>query len=80
MKGTNKVVAVVVVVVVVVVASNHYYSTERHLHTWIIFYYSRQYFEKVVKWESGSFEFYLLLRVILHESHSIRGVLLDVTE
>ena len=30
-------------------------------------------FEKVVKWGSGSFEFYLLVRVILHECHSIRG-------
>ena len=41
------------------------------LHTWIIFYYSRQYFEQVLKWDSGSFEFYLLVCVILHECHSI---------
>ena len=35
------------------------------LHTWMIFnfLYSRI-FEKVVKWGSGSFEFYLLVRVI----------------
>ena len=30
-------------------------------------------FKKVVKWDSSSFEFYLLVSVILHECHSIRG-------
>ena len=50
------------------------------LHTWMILYflYSQPgfppIFEKVVKWGSGSFEFYLLVRVILHECHSIRAV------
>ena len=37
-------------------------------------------FEKVVKWGSGSFEFYLLVRVILHECHSIQGHSRDVTQ
>ena len=37
-------------------------------------------FEKVVKWRSGSFEFYLLVRVILHECHSIRGHSRDVIQ
>ena len=37
-------------------------------------------FEKVVKWGSGSFEFYLLVRVILHECHSIRGHSRDVIQ
>ena len=36
--------------------------------------------EKVVKWGSGSFEFYLLVRVILHECHSIRGHSRDVIQ
>ena len=37
-------------------------------------------FEKVVKWSSGSFEFYLLVRVTLHECHSIRGHSRDVSQ
>ena len=37
-------------------------------------------FEKVVKWGSGSFEFYLLVCVILHECHSIRGHSRDVIQ
>ena len=37
-------------------------------------------FEKVVKWGSGSFEFYLLVHVILHECHSIRGHSRDVIQ
>ena len=44
------------------------------------FLYSRQYFEKVVRWGSGSFEFYLLVCVILLECHSIRGHSRDVTQ
>ena len=43
------------------------------LPTWISFYYSRQYFEKLLEGGSGSFEFYLLVCVIRLECHSIRG-------
>ena len=60
--GTNK----VVVVVVVVAASIHYYSTETditHMDD-SLFSIFPPIFEKVVKWGSGSFEFYLLGRVI----------------
>ena len=74
--GTNK-----VVVVVVVPASIHYYSTETditHMDDSLFFIFP-PIFEKVVKWGSGSFEFYLLVRVILHECHSIRGHSKDVT-
>ena len=59
--GTNK-----VVVVVVVAASIHYYSTETnitHMEDFLFFIFP-PIFEKVVKWGSGSFEFYLLVRVI----------------
>ena len=76
--GTNK----VVVVVVVVAASIHYYSTETditHMDDSLFFIFP-PIFEKVVKWGSGSFEFYLLVRVILHECHSIRGHSRDVTQ
>ena len=38
------------------------------LHTWIIFYYSRQYFEKLLGGED-----YLLVCVIHLECHSIGG-------
>ena len=62
------------------VASIHSYSTETDITAWIIFYYSRQYFEKVVRWGSGSFEFYSLVCVILPECHSIRGHSRDVTQ
>ena len=75
MKGTNK-------VVVVVVASIHYYSTETditHKDNSLLFIFP-SIFEKVVKRGSGSFEFYLLVRVILHECHSIRGHSRDVTQ
>ena len=75
--GTNK-----VVVVVVVPASIHYYSTETDI-THIddpLFFIFPPIFGKVVKWGSGSFEFYLLVRVILHECHSIRGHSRDVTQ
>ena len=72
--GTNKV--VVVVVDDDVVASIHYYSTETDITAWIIFYYSHQYFENVVRWGSCSFEFYLVVCVILLEYHSIRDVTL----
>ena len=61
--GTNK---VVVVVVVVVAGSIHYYSTETditHMDDSLFFIFP-PIFEKVVKWGSGSFEFYLLVRVI----------------
>ena len=70
--GTNK-------VVVVVAASIRQRQT---LHTWMILYFFifPPIFEKVVKWGSGSFEFYLLVRVILHECHSIRGHSRDVTQ
>ena len=74
--GKNK-----VVVVVVVAASIHYYLTETDI-TRIddpLFFIFPQIFGKVVKWGSGSFEFYLLVRVILHECHSIRGHSRDVT-
>ena len=57
--GTNK-------VVVVVPASIHYYSTETditHMDD-SLFSIFPPIFEKVVKWGSGSFEFYLLVRVI----------------
>ena len=60
--GTNK----VVVVVVVVAASIHYYSTETditHMDDFLFFIFP-PIFKKVVKWGSGSFEFYLLVRVI----------------
>ena len=63
--GTNKVVVVVVVVVVVDV-SIHYYSTETditHMDDFLFFIFP-PIFKKVVKWGSGSFEFYLLVRVI----------------
>ena len=53
--GTNK-------VVVVVAASIHYYSTETgitHMDDFLFFIFP-PIFEKVVKWGSGSFEFYLL--------------------
>ena len=59
--GTNK-----VVVVVVVAASIHYYSTETnitHMEDFLFFIFP-PIFEKVVKRGSGSFEFYLLVRVI----------------
>ena len=59
--GTNK-----VVVVVVVAAIIHYYSTETyitHVDDFLFFIFP-PIFEKVVKWGSGSFEFYLLVRVI----------------
>ena len=62
--GTNKV--VVVVVVVVVPAIIHYYSTETditHVDDFLFFIFPPK-FEKVVKWGSGSFGFYLLVRVI----------------
>ena len=62
------------------VASIHYYSTETDITVWIIFHYSRQYFEKVVRWGSGSFEFYSLICVILPECHSGRGHSRDVTQ
>ena len=55
--GTNK---------VVVAASIHYYSTETditHMDD-SLFSIFPPIFEKVVKWGSGSFEFYLLVRVI----------------
>ena len=58
--GTNK------VVVVVVAASIHYYSTETditHMDDFLFFIFP-PIFEKVVKLGSGSFEFYLLVRVI----------------
>ena len=61
--GTNK---VVVVVVVVVAASIHYYSTETditHMDDFLFFIFP-PIFEKVVKWASGSSEFYLFVRVI----------------
>ena len=57
--GTNK-------VVVVVAASIHYYSTETditHMDDFLFFIFP-PIFEKVVKWGSGSFKFYLLVRVI----------------
>ena len=60
--GTNK----VVVVVVVVAAGIHYYSTERdvtHMDDYLFSIFP-PIFEKVVNWRSGSFEFYLLVRVI----------------
>ena len=59
--GTNK-------VVVVVPASIHYYSTETdttHIDNSLFFIFP-PIFEKAVKWGSGSFEFYLLVHVILH--------------
>ena len=68
------------VVVLVVALSIRYYSTETDITVWIIFYYSRQYFGKVVRWGSGSFEFCLLVCVILLECHSIRGHSRDVTQ
>ena len=74
--GTNK------VVVVVIAASIHYYSTETditHMDDSLFFIFP-PIFEKVVKWGSGSFEFYLLVRVILHECHSIWGHSWDVTQ
>ena len=76
--GTNK----VVVVVVVVAASIHYYSTETNITHMddSLFSIFPPIFEKVVKWGSGSFEFYLLVRVILHECHSIQGHSRDVTQ
>ena len=55
--GTNK---------VVVAASIQYYSTETdiaHMDD-SLFSIFPPIFEKVVKWGSGSFEFYLLVRVI----------------
>ena len=61
--GTNK---VVVVVVVVVAAIIYYYSTETditHVDDFPFFIFP-PIVEKVVKWGSGSFEFYLLVRVI----------------
>ena len=75
--STNK-----VVVVVVVAASIHYYSSETditHMDDFLFFIFP-PIFKKVVKWGSGSFEFYLLVRVILHECHSIRGHSRDVTQ
>ena len=45
-----------------------------------IFFIFPPIFEKVVEWGSGSFKFYLLVRVILHERHSIRGHSRDVTQ
>ena len=72
--GANK-------VVVVVAASIHYYSTETDIPMDdFLFFIFPPIFEKVVKWGSGSFEFYLLVRVILHECHSIRGHSRDVTQ
>ena len=56
--GTNK--------VVVVAAIIHYYSTETditHVDDFPFFIFP-PIFEKVVKWGSGSFEFYLLVHVI----------------
>ena len=52
-----------------------YYSTETDITRMddSVFFIFPPIFEKVVKWGSGSFEFYLLVRVILHECHSIRG-------
>ena len=56
--GANK-------VVVVVAASIHYYSTETDIPMDdFLFFIFPPIFEKVVKWGSGSFEFYLLVRVI----------------
>ena len=60
--GTNK----VVVVVAAVAASIPYYSTETgitHMDDFLFFIFP-PIFKKVVKWGSGSFEFYLLVRVI----------------
>ena len=57
--GTNK-----VVVVVVVAASIHYYSTEITHMDDSLFSIFPPILEKVVKWGSGLFEFYLLVRVI----------------
>ena len=53
---------------VVVAASIHYYSTETdisitHMDDFLLFIFP-PIFKKVVKWSSGSFEFYLLVRVI----------------
>ena len=45
-----------------------------------LFFISPPIFEKVVKLGSGSFEFYFLVRVILHECHSIWGHSRDVTQ
>ena len=59
--GTNKVVVVVLVAAVI-----HNYSTETditHMDDSLFFIFP-PIFEKVVKWGSGSFEFYLLVRVI----------------
>ena len=74
---TNK---VVVVVVVVVVASIHYYSTETDITHMDNFLLLPPIFWKVVRWGSGSFEYYLLVCVILLECHSIRGPSRDVTQ
>ena len=67
---------------VVFVASIHYYSTETDItpmdHS--LFFIFLPIFEKVVKWGSGVFEFCLLVRVILHECHSIRDHSRDVTQ
>ena len=53
----------------VVVASIHYYSTETDIthKDNSLFFIFPPIFEKVVKRGSGSFEFNLLVRVILHE-------------
>ena len=59
-----------------------YYLTETditHMDDFLFFIFP-PIFKKVVKWGSGSFEFYLLVRVILHECHSIRGHSRDVTQ
>ena len=51
---------------VVVAANIHYYSTETditHMDDFLFFVFP-PIFEKVVKFGSGSFEFYLLVRVI----------------
>ena len=59
--GTNK-----VVVVVVVAAIIHCYSTETditHMDDFL-FFILPPIFGKVVQWGSGSFDFYLLVRVI----------------
>ena len=74
MKGTNK--------VVVVVASIHYCLTETDIthEDNSLFFIFPPIFERVVKRGSGSFEFCLLVHVILHECHSIRGHSRDVTQ
>ena len=59
--GTNKIAAVVLVAAII-----HYYSTETDITQVddFLFFIFPPIFEKVVKWSSGSFEFYLLVHVI----------------